>query len=238
MVRSVTKTVTVTKVSSELTIGLSRSEGPPGDISILGSLFKGGTIVVIPGATVELYVNGIYTGSTITNSSGRYLFTASFEEGSYDIYTRWDGNDTYWQDTSPVVYAEYAKIGTGISINVSPTSGAPPLTVTIMGQLTSDDTGWGLNGKTAHLYRDDEEIDSMTTASTSGGPGFYIFTDVIEMPGNHTYYVEFLGDDEYAGCEEGESLPCTMCGYPIPSAILGSEVECQSCHSVFDAVIM
>lgn len=236
MVRSATEGVTVTKLSSELTIGLSRYSGPPGDVDILGSLFKAGTLVVIPGATVKLYVNGIYQGSDTTNSSGRYLFTVDFDEGSYSIYTEFMGNDTYWPDTSPPVEASYGKIQAAITISVSPSSGAPPLTTRITGLLTIAATYSPLGGKTVHLYRNGVKIKSMTTKTTSPGQGAYDFTDVINESAD--YYVEFLGDDEYAGCEEGESLPCTICGYPIPSALLGSEVECQNCHSVFETVIV
>lgn len=233
MVRSATESVTVSKVSSELTIGLSRDDGPPGNINIAGILFKAGTTVVVPGATVDLYVTGIYQGSTTTGSDGRYLFTKYFEEGSYDINTSWDGNVTYWQDTSPPVSAVYGKIATAISIIVSPTSGAPPLSVRITGLLTTA-VGGPLGGKTVHLYRDGDEIDSMTTRTISPGQGAYDFTDVIEASAD--YYVEFEGDDTYAGCEEEEGLPCTECGAPVPLGAMGSDTVCPVCHSVFEIV--
>lgn len=238
MVRSATESVTVSKVSSELTIGLSRVDGPPGDINIGGTLFKAGTTVIIRGATVDLWVNGLYQGSDTTDSSGRYLFTEPFEEGLYDVYTSWDGDDTYWPDSSPLVTAEYGKIATAISIIVSPPSGAPPLSVRITGLLTTA-VGGPLGGKTVHLYRDGVKIKSMATKMTSPGQGAYDFTDVLETPGNHTYYVEFEGDDTYEGCEEEPgSLPCTVCGHSIPVNVVGSDVVCLTCYSVFETVIV
>ena len=236
MVRSVTEGVTVTKVSSELTIGLSRDDGPPGDITIGGKLFKAGSFVIVRGATVKLYVNGIYQASDTTNDFGLYQFVVDFDEGDYDIYTSWDGNDTYYEDTSPGVDATYSKIQAAISISVSPSTGAPPLSVSITGFLTVAATASPLGGKTVHLYKDDDEIDS-TTTKTYSPQGAYLFTDVVDAAAD--YYVEFEGDDIYAGCEEDEAiLPCTICGSPVPLAALGSEVVCQFCHSVFETVIM
>ncbi len=239
MVRSATESVIVTKVSSELTVGLSRYSGPPGDIDILGALYKATTIVVIPGATVELWVNGLYVGSTTTDSSGRYHFTATVEEGKYDIYTYWAGNDTYWADTSPLVVGNYGKIQAAISITVTPSSGAPPLATQTTGLLTTA-AGSPLGGKTVHHYRDGVWLKSMVTKTTSPGQGAYVFTDILVTPGGHTYYVEFEGDAEYAGCEEEESisLPCTICSNPLSVGILGSEVDCPICHSVFETVIV
>jgi len=237
MVRSATKGVTVTKVSSDLTIGLDRYSGAPGAVDVLGALYKLGTMIVIPYATVELWVNGLEVGTTKTNSSGRYLFEVTFEEGRYDIFTSWDGNDTYYADTSSPVVGNYAKIQAALSITVSPSSGAPPVTTRTTGLLTTVG-GSPLGGKTVHHYRNGVKINSQTTKTTSPGQGAYDFSDVINA--SATYYVEFEGDDKYAGCEEEESiiLPCTICGHPIPLAPLGSEVECESCHSVFETVIV
>ena len=236
MVRSSTEGVLVTKLFSELFMSLDRDDGPPGDVVISGVLRKLDSLIVIRGATVKLYVNGIYQESDTTDSSGRYQFVVDFDEGQYDVATSWEGNDTYLQDDSPLVTANYTKIQAAITITVSPSSGAPPLTVTIGGLLNIAATSSPLGGKTVNLWRSGGLVKSMTTKTTSPGQGSYSFSDIIYVSAD--YYVEFLGDDEYAGCEEGESLPCTVCGCPIPSAILGSEVECQSCHSVFNAVIM
>ncbi len=237
MVRSATKGVTVTKLSSELFISLDRYDGPPGDVVISGVLRKLGSLIVIRGATVKLYVSGIYQKSDTTDDFGRYQFVVDFDAGLYHVYSSWDGDDTYYPDTSPNQVVEYTKIQAAITITVSPPSGAPPLTVTIGGLLTIAATYAPLGGKTVHLYKDDVEIDSKTTKTTSPGQGAYIFTDVVDAAAE--YYVEFEGDDIYEGCEENEGiLPCTMCGSSVPLATLGSEVECQSCHSVFETVIM
>lgn len=237
MVQSSTESVFVAKLDSELTMGLERTSGPPGDVDVIGALYKAGTIVVIPNAEVEVYVNGVLQVSVVTNSSGRYSITIDFPEGSFTVYTSWMGNETYNQDASPPVNAVYGKIQAAISINLSPSSGAPPLTTRTTGLLTTV-AGAPLGGKTVHQYRDGVLINSMVTKTTSPGQGAYDFSDVIDA--DTDYYVIFLGDDEYAGCEAGQSigLPCTVCGNSIPTTSLGSEVECEVCHSVFETVIV
>jgi len=237
MVKSQTEYVTVTKLNSELNIDLSRTSGPPGDVIIGGYLWKAGTTHAIPNEEVEVYVNGAYEASAFTNIYGRYALTIDFPAGSYSIFTSWDGNATYYQDASPPVVAVYGKIQADITINVSPSSGAPPVAVTITGRLSRSDTTGGLGAKTVDLYRNAIKIDSRTT-KTSTPLGVYEFHDTISAAGSHSYYVKFEGDDQYEGCEEEEPLPCTMCGRPISVGLPGSEVECETCHSVFETVIV
>lgn len=236
MVQSSTERVTVAKLDSELTIEIDRVTGPPGDITITGKLYRAGSIVVIGQATIELYVNGGYVGSNVTNNSGEYIFSATVEEGGYTIYTSWMGNETYNQDSSPPITANYGKIQAAISISVSPSSGAPPMTVTISGRLSAE--GVSLVDKIVDLYREGVKIDSKTTISTDLGLDSFTFTDTINSSAD--YYVKFAGDDQYKGCDEDEDLTllCLVCGHGIPSAILGSEVECEVCHSVFETVIV
>ena len=229
MVRSTMETVTVSKLNSDLTAALERSSGPPGDVDILGTLWEAGQLVVIRNATVELYINGSYKGSVTTDNYGRYTFTYGFPEGSFDIYTSWDGDDTYWSDVSPLVKGTYAKIPAAISISKSPSEGAPPLAVTISGYVSVAATGTKLGSKSVHLYRDGVEIGDMLTNAS----GYYEFTDVIDK--TSSYQTEFKGDDTYLGCEEDESsLACTLCGSLIPLSAVGSDVVCPACGSVFE----
>lgn len=129
MGKSETVRVVVSPKSAELTIGLSRADGVPGTIQIGGTLFEAGTINVIRGAQIELWINGLKkaTTTTLTTDGGRYLFSYTFGAGSFDIYTRFPGDATYWVDDSPLVVGIYAKIGTELTIDVNPLAGAPPL---------------------------------------------------------------------------------------------------------------
>jgi len=223
----------VSLVNSDLTVALSRSAGFPGDVDILGTLWEAGQLVIIPNATIDLYVNGTYQGSVTTDAYGHYIFTYDFPEGSFDIYTSWDGNATYLSDVSPLVQGTYAKVQAAISMTVSPPEGAPPLQVTLSGYLSRSDTGAGLVGKTVFLNKDGVDIKNMVTQAA----GYYEFSDIIDE--TSSYYVEFKGDDMYHGCEEDElSLPCTICGHPIPVDVEGSELVCPTCHSVFETVIV
>lgn len=237
MVRSVSETVSVSMLSSELFIALSRASGPPGDVIIGGYLYREGTAIPIPFETVDIWINGSYVGSATTNASGLYGFTQDFPEGSFDIYTSWDGNDTYGGDVSPLIKGVYAKIQAAISMTRAPSSGAPPLAVTVSGYLSRADSGLGLGDRRARLFRDGVEIDSMLTKDYAPGLGYYEFHDVIDV--TSSYYVEFRGDDMFEGCSEDEvGLPCTECGSPIPVTVVGAEVECLDCHAIFETVIV
>jgi len=201
MGKSRTVSVTVSPKSAELTIGLDRAGGLPGVVKFYGSLFQAGTIILIRGATVELWVNGVKVKTTTTGILGRYHFDYTVGAGIYDFFSRFPGNDTYLPDDSPRLQGVYSKIPASLSIDVNPTFGAPPLAVTILGRLSRDDTTAGLPGKTAELYRNGVKIKSMTTKTTSPGQGSYEFHDTISTKGDYEYYVYFAGDAQFEGCE-------------------------------------
>ncbi len=238
MVRSETKSVTVTKKESEISIVLGRSSGAPGSVQVRGAVFTAAAPFILGNVRVELWVDGIEVDTALTEGyMGTYTFNYTVGAGTYKFQTKWDGDATYFGAESEVKYGIYDKIGTAISISVSPSWGAPPLTVGITGLLTTV-TGLALGGKTVYLYRNGLEINSQTTKTYTPGIGAYTFSDIIDASAD--YYVEFEGDDQYEGCEEEEetNLPCTICGHQIPTISPGLEVECQSCHSVFETVIV
>lgn len=205
--------VVVSPKSAELTIGLSRADGVPGVIRVYGSLFEAGTINLIRGATIELWVNGLKRATTTTTIDGRYTFNYTVGVGSYEFWTKFIGDDIHFPDTSPFLQGIYAKIETVLSIDVNPLFGAPPLAVTIQGSLRRDDTSLGLGGKTVDLYRDDVKIKSMVTKTTQP-LGVYVFHDTLSAAGGHEYYVYFAGDTQFEGCEVGDGA--VVSGEPPP----------------------
>jgi len=204
MGKSKTVKVIVSPKSAELTIGLDRTKGLPGIVKIYGALYAAGTINVIRGATIELWVNGLKKATATTDTSGRYRFNYTVASGEYDFFTKFTGNSTYFPDDSPFVHGFYSKVLTSLSIDVNPLFGAPPLAIKIIGRLSRVDTGVGLGGKTAELYRNGVKLKSMTTKTTSPGQGSYEFHDTIATAGGFEYYVYFRGDSLFEGCEAHE----------------------------------
>lgn len=196
--------VVVSPKSSELTIGLSRADGTPGSIMVYGSLFEAGTLNLIRGAIIELWVNGLQRATTTTTIEGRYTFNYTVGVGSYEFWTKFNGDDTHFPDTSPFLQASYAKIETILTIDVNPLFGDPPLAVTILGLLSRGDTSLGLGGKTVDLYRNGVKIKSMKTRAISPGFGAYEFHDTLSAAGGYEYYVYFAGDTQFEGCEASD----------------------------------
>lgn len=207
MGKSRTVTVTVTKTGSELTIGLDRYEGTPGNVKIIGSLFQGDTINVLRGKLITLMVKGVDVKTATTDTSGRYHFDYTVTDGRFSFQTKFLGDVSYGQDYSPVVIGEYGKRLTGFyELNINPSAGASPLAITLITQLRRDDTSLGINGKTVEIHRSLDggaftKVATKVSASTSGGPGFIIYNDVLTGVGTYGYYLYFAGDTEYEGCE-------------------------------------
>ena len=202
MGRSRTVTVTVTEVvakDTEVTLGISRSSGVPGTITMTGKLFIAGTINVVPGKSIDILVNGSKVTSRTTASTGIYSYNLTVSSGSYTFQARFNGDADYNPDYSPVVTGTYAKIDTDLTMDVNPTYGEEPLAVTITGRLFRPDTSLGLGGKTVELWRNNVKVKSMT-AKTSTPLGVYEFHESLGK-GEHNYYVYFRGDSTYEGCE-------------------------------------
>lgn len=91
---------------------------------------------------------------------------------------------------------------TTLSIDVSPTSGAPPYTVTIIAVLTS--SGTRLQGKRIKLYKNG----SYKTSKYTDYEGRVQFTDTVTA--ESSYYVSFAGDSVYEGCDAGDDTGVTI----------------------------
>jgi hypothetical protein len=104
---------------------------------------------------------------------------------------------------SSIQIVTLAKLSTSLSINVSPTSGKPPLTVTIDGMLL-DEYGAGVPARDIELLIDGVVVatDATTTEASQIGPGYYVFYYQFTAVGDHTVQTHFAGDTEYEGCEE------------------------------------
>ena len=236
MVKSVERGVVVGLNESEVTITVSNKTPVALDwVTISGYLSDLTAGVPISGATVDLLLDGAFEASETTDATGYYEFEANFEEGHYSLQARYRGDAQHEADYSMLETVDAWRPTTSITIAVSPTSGTPPLDVTISGKLTRDDTGAGVRNLFINLYRDNVKIDT----KPSGAGGAYSFTDRITETGFFNYFTEFEGNLKFQGCEEeGQRLPCTVCGQPIPLTTPGSEVVCQACHSVFETVIV
>jgi hypothetical protein len=75
-----------------------------------------------------------------------------------------------------------------------------------------------LPGKTARLFhRLDtgawEKIFEGTPNAPELGPSYYKFVYTLPKAGTHAFYTEFVGDDEYEGCEKAVRafVKCTVC---------------------------
>jgi hypothetical protein len=155
---------------------------------------------------------------TIDGTGAVTPYTKTLDEGTYTIIMP----DTYllknvlwrfdhWEDgsisprrtinlTADMTLTAYyvappVRIPTSISINVNPTSGVVPFTVTISGVLT-DNVGNPLAGKTVNLYMDT----TLVSTTTTGTDGAYSFNRTISEAGTYTFQTEFPGDETYEGC--------------------------------------
>lgn len=201
MTRSSISYVIALALSTDLTILLYPGGGPPYDQSVSGKLIERDTGDPISGRAIDLYINGIYQRSEPTFPDGSYAFFGiAVTEGTFTFEVRFAGDGTY-DPSSASVTATFAKSVTALSIDVSPTTGVPPLDVTISGVLTRVDMGAGLPGKAVNLYRNGVLVASATTGMSPVGQ--YSFVDTLTSPGTFEYYAEFLGDDLFQGCDEG-----------------------------------
>jgi len=197
-------TVSVTKTPTEVTIGLDRYDGTPGTVNVLGALYEKGTSKVLSGKSIQILIGGAPAATVTTGTDGRYRYTFVASAGRYSFQAKFPGDASYAPDWSPLVIGEYGKIGTDLTIDVNPLAGSAPLSTTILGILTRDDTGGGLPGKTVELWRNNVKIKSMITKTTSPGQGAYEFHDTLSTQGEHSYYVYFTGDSKYEGCEASD----------------------------------
>jgi len=102
------------------------------------------------------------------------------------------------------------KVGTTLTISVSPTSGPAPLSIVVSGKLTENVYGYGLGFKTINLIINGEVISSTDTKST----GTYALYATLTSPGTYVVETEFPGDAEYEGCEVHNGV--TVAGEEVP----------------------
>ena len=111
---------------------------------------------------------------------------------------------------SVTVIAE--KVGTTISIEVSPISGVPPFNITISGFL-KDIYGNFLDGKRVNLYENGAFKHALVTGLIA--PGYYQVIFEITEVGTYEYYTEFPGDETHEGCEKANHVVATG-AFPLP----------------------
>lgn len=187
--------------SVTLSINLSRTSGPPGAVNVTGYLKEATTGSPISGRTIVLWHNGLRSGETSTYSDGSYgFFGVDVNEGRHTFQTIFPGDSVYDDKATALVIGTYGLVQSSISINVSPRSGSPPLSVSITGKLTRDDTGAALGGRgPIKLHQNGVVVDSMSTSYDPATLGQYAFT--VTLPkGTYSFFTEFPGDDEFLGC--------------------------------------
>ena len=124
---------------------------------------------------------------------------------------------------SSIVYVDViAKKPTTLSISVYPTSGKPPLTVTITGTLKYSATP--ISGREIRL-RVNGVFDPYASATTDAYGNYQIIYALYDV-GTYNFQTNFAGDDEYEGCERSNGA--TVIGEAptinplIPLAIAGT----------------
>lgn len=209
MGKSKTILVSVSPKKSSLSILVHPKSGPPGSVSVTGRLTSNGSPV--GGKKVTLVINGLDYGSEVTyDLYGEYGFYGILvDAGVYNFQTIFDGDDEYAAAYSPLAIGTYSKVASSLTISVSPTSGAPPLDVSISGKLKRGDTGAGIGGRAVDLYRSGSLIDSTSTSIDPKTLGQYAFDDVLNNLGTYPYYVYFEGDDQFEGCEKHDGTVVT-----------------------------
>lgn len=213
MVKSATKTVTVGKIATSLTIEVVECGGPPIPPQVAGYLKETATGNPISGQAVELWINDVFYDSYVTLGDGSYgFYKVPIGEGTFTFETIFGGDATY-AGSEAARTCTYAKVSTSLSISVSPPSGTPPLTVAISGRLTRVDTGAGLS-RLINLYKDGVLIESQRSSMEPARLGEYSFSDALMEAGTYSYYVDWAGDEWFSGCGEepkSKATPCRSC---------------------------
>lgn len=192
-----------------LSINVSKTSGPPGVVNVTGYLKEEVTGSPILGSSIVFWKTGVRYGEAVTYSDGSYgFFGVPVGEGRETFQTIFPGDSEYGEKATPLVIGNYTKPSTSVSISVTPTSGAPPLQVTISGKLTRNDTGAALGGRgPMNLHQELILVDSTSTSYDPATLGEYEFVVLLEK-GTHSFFVEFPGDDEFLGCirEDGATV--------------------------------
>jgi hypothetical protein len=205
MARSAIVTINASspKTATSISINVSPTSGyVPFDIAVTGKLIDSAGNPLI-GKSVVLYMNGVYvdTRTTTVSPPGEYGFSVVISDaGTYQCQVVFGGDDVYAGCNSAIITVNaYApRIKTSLSINVNPTSGTIPFTVSVSGKLV-DSAGVGLLNKTINVYSNGV----LVTSGPTGAPdGSYLFYIDITVAGTYQFQTEFPGDATYEGCIE------------------------------------
>lgn len=176
----------------------------PYKINVIGNLVQAGTAIGIDGEFVNLKIDDVDYGNRTTytpyppSPKGYFAFNEIIlPAGSHTVQVIYNGNTTYgYNPCQSTIASILTQILTTLTCSVNPTSGAPPLTVTISGALTRSLDGIGVAAKPIDIYVDNVKISTVNTDDV----GNYSTTLTFETVGNHSIYAEFTGDTEYEGC--------------------------------------
>lgn len=145
---------------------------------------------------------------TGTYPNGLYIFGYQrfTPVGVYEFYTRFEGDAEFEGCESDVLRIEVkvpVGIETALSISVDRERALVGEEVRISGRLVRIDTGAGVPFKEIRLYRKRPGATEFTWhgRTSTDSDGDYWFTPYLEWEGDYEFYTEFLGDEEYAGCE-------------------------------------
>jgi hypothetical protein len=193
----ITVNASAPKIATSLSIDVSPTSGDvPITINVISTLYDSAGNPLLGKPIIE-YINDIWIGERY---SGTPFSMYIKEAGIYRFQTKFAGDDDYLACDSPVVTVTLTappppKIPTSITIDVSPTSGRVPFTVTVSGNL-SDNVGSPVVGRRIDLYVDGAYIKSEYT-NTSGN---YVISTDITTAGTYQFQTEFPGDETYEGC--------------------------------------
>ena len=109
--------------------------------------------------------------------------------------------------TATLTVNPFTKKPSQINCVLDPTGITLGKTVTVKGHLRDLDTGEGLVGKTVDIWAKWEKgawFKVVSVITESARPGYWEHISKPSEEGMWEYYSEFLGDEEYEGCPEGE----------------------------------
>jgi len=160
---------------------------------------------------IRLVVNGIsvWEGSTgwlPANPDGWFdLYWDILKEGTYEIYVEFLG-DTEWAPCQSFKFVVViTRKATKFRVDgAEPKEGKVPFQFHMWGYLIGvnpDGSEGGLGGKPIKLYMNGAVVWNGTTGGAPSNPdGWFDLYWNIPAEGTYDFYVEFPGDDEWAGC--------------------------------------
>jgi len=142
-------------------------------------------------------------GTAVTNATGTAEYWDTVNRGPFGANlfgyaARFDGDATYDASASNIVNVTIQQMPTALSINVLPSSGKAPLTVTVTGTLIMDKPpGLPVSNRAIVLLVNGASAGTTTTDSN----GKYTITVTLTTAGTFTLQTTYGGDLGYVGCE-------------------------------------